>query len=380
MAARARDHSATRRRVPGALARKRKRPQQPQQPRGVETALPLADRPGALRRLRRGRLEGKDGKAPRRFLVPRARWKDLPSWMWYVSVRGPQRRHVRGQAPLMWEYTRSARPWPGSVGLPALEDDPLFQDPDRPGLLSFRPRARRAQAAGVGSVIVVPGGNYEFLASQEGAPVASWLARAGFHAYVLRYRLLPKYGIDDALADLRDAVRQVRVERGGPVCVMGFSAGAHLCASFCARGLGRRFRRGARLREGSAQLSQVLLYPCLDASEWADPDKAAWWGWNFEACEATGRGAELAAYDLINARPVADASPSAATFLVHSVEDTVVKSAHHSDLYARRRRGPTAPPFVYVRGSFGDHGFGVTPIWSQRCLAWLRERGFRGAA
>ena len=88
------------------------------------------------------------------------------------------------------------------------------------------------------------------------------LASHGIAAVVLRYRLLPKYGLEEAMDDLEAAVAHVRKTRGGLVGAIGFSAGSHLIASLCRRA-------GAR---GQAQPldAQVLVYPCLDPREWDD--------------------------------------------------------------------------------------------------------------
>lgn len=79
-----------------------------------------------------------------------------------------------------------------------------------------------------GTVIIVPGGNYEFLCPTEGLPVAAWLARHGIHSLVLRYRLRPTHGHKEALADLEAAVQLVRSHKEGLVAALGFSAGGHL--------------------------------------------------------------------------------------------------------------------------------------------------------
>eukprot|EP00931_Biecheleriopsis_adriatica_P029176 TRINITY_DN17366_c0_g1_i2.p1 TRINITY_DN17366_c0_g1~~TRINITY_DN17366_c0_g1_i2.p1 ORF type:complete len:370 (-),score=53.62 TRINITY_DN17366_c0_g1_i2:31-1140(-) len=319
----------------------------------------------------------------RRWLVPRNAWRWLPDHMFYVDVLKPYQHQAEKES--LWGYSRS-RPAEGVAQVPALLNDPLFHDPDDPAIIRFPPRKGTCRASR-GAVVLVPGGNYEFLMPHEGLSIASWLAEQGISAYVLRYRLLPKYGVDDALEDLSSAVKYVRKRHGAaPLCLMGFSAGAHLCASFCSAGLGRRFREAAGVRKGSKQLSQVLLYPCLAACEWVDEEKASWWGYNWETCESLGRGEELAKYDLVNFKPVADAVPSAPTFLVHSTQDFIVHPTAHSDLYVRRVNAyfnkagmdaKTRPPLKYLRGAFGDHGFGLLSLWSDPCLAWLRERGFR---
>jgi hypothetical protein len=150
--------------------------------------------------------------------------------------------------------------------------------------------------------------------------------------------------------------------------------------------LGLPFRKAAGLTDGKKQLAQVLLYPCLAASEWADPYKAAWFHLNWKACEKLGRGEELARYDLVHTKPVADVVPAAATFLVHSTQDYIVHPTDHSDLYIRRIKAHYREKgedmsrlnksLIYLRGAFGDHGFGLIDVWSERCLAFLKDQGF----
>merc|ERR1712232_628682 len=58
--------------------------------------------------------------------------------------------------------------------LPAIEDDSLFHGPDSPCLLSA---PSNVPTGSRGTVIICPGGNYEFLAANEGLPVAAMLSR-----------------------------------------------------------------------------------------------------------------------------------------------------------------------------------------------------------
>jgi acetyl esterase/lipase len=312
-------------------------------------------------------------------------WKYLPDYLFYVDVVKPHQKGTNQNLQSMWGYVRGKKTWKGVASIPALLKDPLFAHPDEPATIFFPPR-RGAGGKQRGAAILCPGGNYEFLMPHEGQCIASWFAQQGIPAYVLRYRLQPKYGIGDALDDLSAAVKQVLKDQGGgPVCLLGFSAGAHLCASFSAAGLGRCFRQAAGLRDGDRQLAQVLLYPCLAGSEWADPNRASWWGPNWKDCEKLGRGPQLAKYDLVHGKPVADVVPAAATFLVHSTQDYIVHPTEHSDLYVRRvkaynrQKGSGAQDdlsMVYLRGAFGDHGFGLLDLWGARCLAWMKQLGF----
>src|SRR5215472_15737494 len=93
-------------------------------------------------------------------------------------------------------------------------------------------------AAGCGTgtaVVVCPGGGYRNLAmDHEGDQVARWLNSLGVSAFVLKYRLGPKYHHPVELGDAQRAIRTVRAKaaeyRVMPyrVGIMGFSAGGHL--------------------------------------------------------------------------------------------------------------------------------------------------------
>jgi acetyl esterase/lipase len=85
------------------------------------------------------------------------------------------------------------------------------------------------------AVVVLPGGGYNHLVmEQEGAAEARWLSQHGVSAYVLVYRLSPRYLYPWAMVDGLRAVRFVRGHaaawklRPDAIGVWGFSAGGHL--------------------------------------------------------------------------------------------------------------------------------------------------------
>src|SRR5437879_11499352 len=88
------------------------------------------------------------------------------------------------------------------------------------------------------AVIVFPGGGYGFLATNhEGRQIANWLNAMGITAFVLKYRLGPRYHHPVELGDAQRAIRMVRSrakEFGvlpDKIGVMGFSAGGHLAST-----------------------------------------------------------------------------------------------------------------------------------------------------
>src|SRR5437016_2329163 len=60
------------------------------------------------------------------------------------------------------------------------------------------------------AIIVCMGGGYGHLAGIEGSPVAAWLNSTGVTAFVLRYRLGPKYRHPVEMGDVQRAIRLVR--------------------------------------------------------------------------------------------------------------------------------------------------------------------------
>lgn len=75
--------------------------------------------------------------------------------------------------------------WPG--GAPG----PTGREPlDTPTLLPYLPPKEKATGA---AIIVCPGGCYSRLADHEGGPVAEWLNTLGIAAFVLKYRIGPRY-------------------------------------------------------------------------------------------------------------------------------------------------------------------------------------------
>jgi len=107
-------------------------------------------------------------------------------------------------------------------------------DADKPTITVYR--ASRAPT-GTG-VIVAPGGGYQNLAmDHEGRQVASWFNAMGVTAFVLKYRLGPRYHHPVELGDAQRAIRTVRARaeefgvQPDRIGMMGFSAGGHLTAT-----------------------------------------------------------------------------------------------------------------------------------------------------
>ena len=93
-------------------------------------------------------------------------------------------------------------------------------DDDKPTLTLFPVRSGWQGPAPTTAVIIAPGGSYERLAANhEGRQVANWFNAQGVTAFVLRYRLGPRYHHPIEMQDAQRAIRFVRATRrgvGGP--------------------------------------------------------------------------------------------------------------------------------------------------------------------
>jgi acetyl esterase/lipase len=122
-------------------------------------------------------------------------------------------------------WAKAAEPilvWPG-------ESKP---SEDTPSITPFFPEKGNATGAGI---VVVPGGSFLIRCEDhEGTQVAKWFARHGVAAFIVHYRLIPRFTMREELDDVRRALQVVRsraqefelsVNRIG---IIGFSAGAYL--------------------------------------------------------------------------------------------------------------------------------------------------------
>ena len=214
------------------------------------------------------------------------------------------------------------------------------------------------------TVIISPGGNYEFLCPHEAQPVADWLAAHGIYSVVLRYRLLPHYHLDDALDDFSAALRYIKRSRGGPVVAMGFSAGGHLIASHAVRHAAEASGKSTEFQVDG----QVLAYAAIDGLDWLDPQTCGFF--DAERCLP-------AAPSLVARQPSLLGGPGFAapdSFLVYSIYDVTCPPENTGDRYSRALTA-AGVPHTYLRGDYGDHGFGIDVGWTDECVIWLHQLG-----
>ena len=247
-------------------------------------------------------------------------------------------------------------------------------DADIPVITVYLPRT---MAANTPAALVCPGGGYRALASNhEGRQVASYLNSLGVAAFVLRYRLGPRYHHPVELGDAQRAIRQLRSHatewRLDParIGIVGFSAGGHRAMT-----ASTRFDGGAAAaadavdRVSSRPDFAILGYPVISMTE----------EWTHKGSRTNLLGEtydpELAK-SLSGERAVTKETPP--TFIFQTNEDTAVpaENAVHYFL-ALRRAGVPAEMHVFEKG---PHGVGLAnddaalSAWPTLLANWLRVR------
>ena len=212
----------------------------------------------------------------------------------------------------------------------------------------------------------------------EGRQIAEWLNARGVAAFVLRYRLGPRYHHPIELGDAQRALRFVRFHAADygvandKIGIWGFSAGGHLAST-----AGTHFDAGnANAADPIDRLSSrpdfmILAYPVISFTT-----------------PYTHRGSlrnllgdnpdpKLVA-SLSNETQVTSQTPPA--FLFHTSTDTGVPPENSVLFYlALRKAGVPAEMHIYERG---EHGVGLAPsdpvlsTWPRRLEDWMKLHGW----
>jgi acetyl esterase/lipase len=259
-------------------------------------------------------------------------------------------------------------------------------DPDKdvPSLTVWLPKREIATGA---AVVVCPGGGYGMLAVEhEGKQVAEWLNSLGIAAFVLKYRLGPRYHHP---AMLQDAGRAIRTVRAGEsqwnvdphkIAILGFSAGGHLASTAATHfDAGKPDDEDPIERVSSRPDRAILVYPVIAL---ATP-----YGHAGSLRNLLGENPPRELVEsLSNERLVTKETP--ATFLAHTNADTGVPP-ENSLLFALalRKAGVPVELHLFERGQHGlglgsgSAQFKIRPdpafqAWPKLCETWLKNQGF----
>lgn len=253
------------------------------------------------------------------------------------------------------------------------------KDPaDIPGVYIYQAKNPNGAA-----VVVCPGGGYGALAmDHEGKQIAEWLNKHGVTAVVVKYRLGPKYNHPIPLTDAQRAIRYVRAHgfdlnvQDNQVGILGFSAGGHLASTAATHfDKGDKDAKDPIDKERSRPDFAVLMYPVITfESPFAHVGSRN---------NLLGKNPDPKLVEsLCNDKQVTKETPP--TFLVHTSEDSGVRPENSVLFYlACKKHNVPVEMHIFEKGR---HGLGLGPkelpysSWPDRCVAWMKDRGFLGSA
>jgi acetyl esterase/lipase len=227
------------------------------------------------------------------------------------------------------------------------------------------------------AVIVCPGGGYaQLAANHEGRQVANYLNSLGVAAFVLRYRLGPRYHHPIELGDAQRAIRLLRARASewrldpARIGIMGFSAGGHLAMTASTHIESHPTPSDAIDRVSSRPDFAILGYPVISLTEA--------WTHRGSRTNLLGDNPDPAlAKSLSGENAVAKNTPP--TFIFQTDADTTVPAENSVHYYlALRKAGVPAEMHVFEKG---PHGVGLAnddaalSEWSKLMANWLRVHG-----
>ncbi len=260
--------------------------------------------------------------------------------------------------------------WPGPA--PGAQGT---EDRDVPAITAYLPRGTpQAMTA----VIICPGGSYTNLAmNHEGRQVANYLNSMGIAAFVLKYRLGPRYHHPIELGDAQRAIRILRSHAAewhiapDRIGIMGFSAGGHLAASASTHfDSGNAGAADSVDRANSRPDFAVLAYPVISMT-------APWTHAGSRKNLLGDQPDPEVAKNLSGELAVTAETPPA--FIFQTNADTTVPAENAVYYYlALRKAGVAAELHVFESG---PHGVGLAmddpslSEWPKLLANWLRARG-----
>ena len=249
-----------------------------------------------------------------------------------------------------------------------------FRNVSKPTLTLYLPDKKIATRA---SVIICPGGAYEFISYQlEGTKIAKEYLKNGIAAFILKYRIPNNsFMIDKSIGPLQDSQQAIKIVRehayewnldSKKIGIMGFSAGGHLAST-----AGTHFDKSYIQNVENTNLRpdfMILVYPIISLKD-----------------ELTHKGSRV---NLVGESPLPETilllsnelhvtKKTPPTWLTHAGDDTIV-SVENSIIFYQAMKQHNVPIEMHLY-PMGDHGFVLrlaTNEWMKPMFKWMKTSGF----
>ena len=203
------------------------------------------------------------------------------------------------------------------------------------------------------TIIICPGGGYEFTSDREAEPIALKFVAQGFNAVVIRYSIAPvRY--PTALLELAETVRYVREKEKEwnvdteKVIVCGFSAGGHLAGSLGVLWTNEIIEKYLDIKNEEVKPNAMILcYPVISSGEFAHKG-------SFDSLLGE-KEAEISRENLSLEKLVSIETPK--TFLWHTFDDGTVP-VQNSLLFSNALASNKVQFELHIYPS-GVHGLGL---------------------
>ncbi len=232
------------------------------------------------------------------------------------------------------------------------------------------------------AVVVIPGGGYlHVVTEKEGGVPARWLAAHGVSAYVLQYRLSPRYMYPYPLNDGLRAVRYVRAHaaewhlRPDAIGVWGFSAGGHMAGWLSTLD-------AAGKTAAADPIDQMSGHPDFVVLSYGRVDLDSKIPGTFGMTVLTGPGAPDDVVDAID--PIKHVSGGTSPTFIYATENDEKVNSQNATHYFEALQGAGVPAELHIFQQ-GPHGTGMgqnlpaapeLAIWPTLLQHWLQIHGW----
>lgn len=244
--------------------------------------------------------------------------------------------------------------------------------------------SKEMKARKLPSIIICPGGGYEYVSDREGDPVAQFYFAAGYNTFVLRYSVgelakdyYPLRQLASTITHIRRNAEAWHVDRER-IAVWGGSAGGHLAASLGTLANTEAFHAVFSSEEDIRPNAMVLIYPVITADDYAHVG-------SIRNVSGSQPGTDQYAWFGLNNHVDGRTPP---TFLYHTVEDKCVP-VQNSLRLADALSAAKVPYELHILPD-GYHGMAVCTAavgsdnaynrrWVEWSIRWLNKLfGFQG--